>query len=269
MKTVFEILNKKYDSTITKRKNMKKTWKSMIEMMEERSIKVPGNSDTDFFQSELIVQSIHIKEKFEEVFLDTYVSMHDYWYDLTYQERKKQMNIEIDKLKSELPFFSYDSQEIYMPCFDAKFNHLYTDEIVLLDLKQYHTFIRTFASQVLCNVYGVLPFQYGFSSARVIIQNEYGFVLYHKTVNRLYVYHKDTFVKALSLCPEKLPENDDVLILLAKELLLDNEDELIDILMESTLVSKRMIKKLHKLKAKKQKRVQKEQKKKEKKKKKE
>ncbi|MEG0469949.1 MAG: hypothetical protein RR562_08575, partial [Longicatena sp.] len=64
MKTVFEILNKKYDSTITKRKNMKKTWKSMIEMMEERSIKVPGNSDTDFFQSELIVQSIHIKEKF-------------------------------------------------------------------------------------------------------------------------------------------------------------------------------------------------------------
>ena len=168
MKHLYELLNKKYDKKLVEDKEYRKAWKKRKQRLEACGVEVKDLDDVAMLYYELVAYSIDVKERFEEVFFDTYVRMYDYWYDLTYQERKKQMNLDIMRLKQELPCFVWDTQEIYMPCFQAKFNHLYTDEIILLDLKQYHTFIRSYQDQLKGDLYGCLPYELGWTSAACI-----------------------------------------------------------------------------------------------------
>lgn len=262
MKTVYDILNKKYDKKICKHAKLKKQWKAMCEHLASCGITIKEDDDIWFFRCEIMENSLKVKERFEETFFDVYVHMHDYWYDLTYQERKKQMNLDIDKLKENLECFVEEGQEIYMPCFAPDFNHLYTDEIVLLDLKQYHKFIRTFAKQIQHDLYGARPFSAHFSSAHVIAQNEACFVLYHEVSKRLYLYVNDTFSKALSLDPKRVKEEDmDLLYTLAEQMLMEDEDALVDTLLEHQLISSHLKKKIARGKHKKEKKMQKQQKK--------
>lgn len=253
MKTLYDILNKEYHQKLVEHKEVKKQWKQIREHMESCHIPVLGDDDVTFFQYEIIEKSLGIKEQLEETFFDVYVRMYDYWYDLTYQERKKQMNIDIHKRMQTMTCFQSQGQEIYMPCFDEKFNHLYTDEIVLLDLKQYHSFIRTFAKQIRYDYYGALSFLHGFSSAQVIALNDQNFVLFHERSCRLYHYEQNVFKKALSLDKKrfKQAEKQDVLEDLAKHMLENDEDSILDILLEGTLISNKMIRKLGKYKKKK------------------
>lgn len=261
MKTLYEILNKKNDQKLKNAKTYKKKWKTICEHMEQCGISVKDDTDADCFTYEIIEKSLQIKERFEEVFLDVYVSMHDYWYDLTYQERKKQMNVDIEQLKEKLVCFSYEGQDIYMPCFSSKFNHLYTDEIVLLDLKQYHKFIRNFAEQICKETYGVLPYANGFTSAHVLTYNEEGFVLYHEDTNRLYLYQGSTFMQALSLDPKRKVSDSEELYTLAQYMLCEDEDALAAALIKSDLLSSRMHKKIERYQRKKEKKESKRKKK--------
>ena len=246
-------------------KDIKKQWKKQKEELQELGIQIQNEDDSSYFQYEILLKSLEVKAKFEEVFLDTYVVMYDYWYDLTYQERKKQMNVDIDKLKETLVCFDYEGQEIYMPSFDRDFNHLYTDEIVLLDLKQYHTFIRTFSKQVVLHAFGIQPFLHHFSSAQVIEESATCFVLYHACMNRYYVYENDTCNKVLSLDPKKINEDEIVHQQIAEALIKNDEDQLIELMLQYDVVSKHMHKQIEKLKTKKLKIAQKQRKKEEKK----
>ena len=83
------------------------------------------------------------KKKFEDTYMTTYVSMHDYWGTLDYQERKHQMNVDIDQMRKELKSFSYKGEDIYIPMFDQRMNRLYTQEIVLMELKQYQNLMMS------------------------------------------------------------------------------------------------------------------------------
>ena len=65
---------------------------------------------------------------------------------------------------------------------------LYTDEIILLDLKQYHTFIRSYQDQLKGDLYGCLPYELGWTSAACIAKDEHCFVLYHESNHRFYRY---------------------------------------------------------------------------------
>lgn len=261
MKSLYDQLNHVFDQKLCMHKQMKKQWKKTREALQECSIPVEGNDDIYFFRYEIVMHSLRVKARFEEVFFDVYVHMHDYWYDLTYQERKKQMNIDIDHVKQELIGFEEEGSMIYMPCFPITFNHLYTDEIVLLDLKQYHVFIRQFAQQIHHDLYGVKPYNYGFSSAQVVYQKGRDFILYHPLVHRFYRFVDNQFTMALSLDPRRAAMDEETLHVLADAFAKMEEDVLIEILLSHDLLSKRMKKKIHQYALKKAKKAQKQQKK--------
>lgn len=252
MKNLMERCNKKYDKPIIAGKIYKKEYDKMKLCLTEYGIPMEKKDDPSYFWLEIMYYSIQVKLRFEEVFLDTYVKMFDYWYDLTYLERKKQMNIDIDRLREQLPSFKAGEQDIYMPCFDKRFNNLYATEIVLLDLKQYHAFIRTFDKEIYEHLYGVDAFLYGCNSAEVVAQGEESFVLYHRGVNRLYVYRHDTYTHCLSFDPKQVPEEDSIIKQIAAYLLQEQEDEIIALLQDSELISKKMKQKLQKYQKKKQ-----------------
>ena len=142
MKTIYDRLNKVYDKTLLDQKDIRKHYRTICDLLEEYQIPHDGKSDDAVIQNEIVYESLLVKRQFEDVFFDTYVKMFDYWYDLNYLERKAQMNVDVERFVKELRHFEADGETIYMPAFAPGFNHLYHTEIVLLDLKQYHKFIR-------------------------------------------------------------------------------------------------------------------------------
>lgn len=252
MKNLYTIVNKKYDKPLLSWREEKAKYTNIKACLHMFQIPCDKTGDDDLIQYEIIYQSILVKQKFEEVFFDTYVKMFDYWYDLTYLERKQQMNVDICCLCEEVEHFSYKQEKIYMPCFEPSFNHLYSTEIVLLDLKQYHPYIKTFANEVRKNQYGVLPFHHGFSSCEVIAEHETAYVLYHPTCNRLYLYRDNAYVTCLSLDPKcsKEQEIGDRLRQLASFMILDDEQQMLDCIIESNLIKSKMKKRLLAYKAK-------------------
>lgn len=259
MKTLQQMLNKKYKKSIYDYKEVKKKLNLMQSLLHEYDIELPAKNDSDYFIIESVYQSLLVKKKFEDVFFDTYVSMFDYWYDLTYLQRKHQMNIEIDKLKSSLQSFSFEGKTVYMPAFSLWLNKLYQDEIVLLDLKQYHTFIRDCKKEIKLEQYGYHMYENAFSSAEVCAfysTNDY--VLYHAGTNRFYVYQNDKCVSICSLDPKCNDISNEVKKEFAYALINNDEESIINIILEYSLVRKSLKKKIQKYKLKKERKKAKE-----------
>ena len=247
MKTLVEFLNKTYDQKLENHKEYKKTLKEMKNFLTENKVTCSKSDDIDCIHYEIYVSSIKNKQHFEEVFFDTYVKMYDYWYDLTYKERKQQMNVDIDACKQDMKHFMYEEEEIFMPCFDSRMNHLYNTEIVLLDLKQYHTFIRDFEKEIKDDLYGVLPYENGFTSTQVYAQMGDSFVVYQPMVHRFYCFLHGHYTSCLSLDPKMQNIDEKELRMAAMLFLLGREEDLAQMLIESTLIPDKMKKKISKL----------------------
>lgn len=256
MKTIYEIVNKAYDKALLNHKEFRKQYHTITELLQEYDIPHDGKSDDEVIHNEIIYRSLLIKQQFEEVFFDTYVTMFDYWYDLTYQERKKQMNVDIARLCEQLAHFEADGETIYMPAFDASFNHLYHTEIVLLDLKQYHRYIRECAKEVNGYRYQAEPFRHGFSSCELVGEKKHRFVIYHPLMHRWYVYEEKRLITTLSSNPEcevKQAWKQTI----AQALLAEDEEPLVKLLEEYGIIGKHPQKKLRRLLQKKEKKQQK------------
>lgn len=247
MKTLLQVLNKAYDKQLLDHKAFRKEWEQKKQVLQQFQIACDKTSDVDIFQYEMIYYSIKMKQRFEDTFFDTYVHMFDYWYDLTYLERKQQMNTDIERLMETLPFFMEGDQKIFFPCFTIAYNHLYTDEIVLLDLKQYRAFIRDFAHEVHTGLYGVRPYQNACCSAQVCVEDGDAFVLYHPITHRLYRHKDGCFHATCSLNPKISIEDNDLLRDLARAFLHDDQDEMLTYMLQGVGVSSKMMHKLEKL----------------------
>ena len=156
-KNVEEVLHKKYHKKLEKLNAYKEKLKRMQMTFREYGVGCVIKDEWSYYQIEIIYESILNKKKFEDTYLTTYVSMHDFWHDLDYQERKHQMNVDIDLMRRELKSFPYENEDIYMPMFDQRMNRLYVQEIVLMELKQYHRYIKKFDDVIQKNMYGILP----------------------------------------------------------------------------------------------------------------
>ena len=261
MKTAAQIVNSIYDKNLLDDRKFRKDYRKITQLLEAYGLPFDGKSDDDVIQNEIIARSIEIKQRFEDVFFDTYVKMFDYWYDLSYQERKRQMNVDVDRFSDTLPCFETAEGKVYMPCFSERFNRLYHTEIVLLDLKQYHVFIRDFASEVARYRYGALPYQYGFSSAHFLRESEEGYIVYHPQSHRLYHYGQQGLQETLSLDPRCEIEDEHALTAIAEAFLAKDEEQLITLLIQSAYIGKKAHKRLVKYQKKWMKKQQKREKK--------
>lgn len=220
MKTIYDRLNKVYDKTLLDQKDIRKHYRTICDLLEEYQIPHDGKSDDAVIQNEIVYESLLVKRQFEDVFFDTYVKMFDYWYDLNYLERKAQMNVDVERFVKELRHFEADGETIYMPAFAPGFNHLYHTEIVLLDLKQYHKFIRECAKEVQYRRYGAKPFQYGFSSCELLAEADEGYVVFHPILHRWYLYDAGGLKRSVSVDMKQELQEDwkqEIALLLLKE----------------------------------------------------
>lgn len=259
MKHINQIVNKKYDRCLLSYKKEKRVLEQKQKKLKEYDLDTRYKEDVECFRVEYLYSSLMIKRKFEDVFFDTYVHMFDYWYDLTYLQRKYQMNVEIDKLKNQLVSFEYDGKPIYMPGFSPWLNGLYANEIVLLDLKQYHTFIRDCKKETADHLYGYHIYDHGFTSVCVCAHDSLtNYVLFHPVTKRFYVFKEDHLIEEFSLNPKLETPSDEILAQFAKLLLKQEEEAIVAFILEHELYSKRMLKKIRKYQKKFEKRRKKE-----------
>lgn len=202
-KNVEEVLHKKYHKKLEKLNAYKEKLKRMQMTFREYGVGCVIKDEWSYYQIEIIYESILNKKKFEDTYLTTYVSMHDFWHDLDYQERKHQMNVDIDLMRRELKSFPYENEDIYMPMFDQRMNRLYVQEIVLMELKQYHRYIKKFDDVIQKNMYGILPYVYNFTSCLFICGDESYFCIYNPDVNRLYFIENFNCTHTLNFDPSK------------------------------------------------------------------
>ncbi len=248
MKSLEDILNKKYHKKIEKLSTYKEKLKEMQSTFKEFGIACVVKDEWSFYRIETIYEGIKNKKAFEETFLRTYVEMHDFWNDLDYQERKHQMNVDIDQMRKELKSFPYEGDDIYIPMFDPRMNRLYTKEIVLLELKQYKRFITKFDDVIIENQYGVLPYIYNFSSCLYICGEEHFFCIFNPDVNRLYFIENFHCIHTLNFDPARsINANMEELRDIAEAYMRNDESLCAQRIVGSMLVSEYMKKKVSKL----------------------
>lgn len=247
MKKIHDILAKKYHKKLEKLPSYKQKLFDMQKLFKDYGIACVIKDEFSFYQIEYMYEGILNKQKFEETYLTTYVSMHDFWTDLDYQERKHQMNVDIDHMRKELKSFPYEGDEIYIPMFDQRMNRLYTQEIVLLELKQYGRFTKKFDDVIMKNLYGVLPYMYNFTSCLFICGDDAYFSIYNPDLNRLYFIKDFQCVGTLSFNPQKSEEtNFDEILILAQTYMKEDEEALANLLCSSSLIDEGVKKKLQK-----------------------
>lgn len=101
-------------------------------------ITCPIKKEDDFFYFEALIQTLKNKEIFEGAFVKAYDDMIDYWQTLTYEERKRLVNADLEKTIATLPYVQSEQQKLYLPCMNDKINVIYEKEMVLFELKQYN-----------------------------------------------------------------------------------------------------------------------------------
>lgn len=255
MKTLSDILAKKYHKKLDKLPSYKQKLLEMQRLFKEYGIACVIKDEFSFYQIEYMYEGILNKQKFEETYLTTYVAMHDFWSDLDYQERKHQMNVDIDHMRKELKSFPYEGEEIYIPMFDQRMNRLYTQEIVLLELKQYGRFTKKFDDVIQKNLYGILPYMYNFTSCLFICGDDGYFSIYNPELNRLYFIKEFTCTSTLSFHPQKSEETSfDEIKVIAEAYMKGDEAAVIDVLKASNLIEESVKKKIQKYEKKRAKR---------------
>lgn len=248
MAKIEQILQKKYKDKLLKLAIHKKKLSKMQELLKEYRISCNPKDDVSYFQCEVLYESIYNKKRLEDCFLESFVEMQDFWEGLDYKERNHLVHVDIDRKCNDLKYFMAQDQKIYMAVFDEHINHVYADEIVNLELKQYRQFTKDFKDSIQVNLYGSLPYQYNFSSASWVADNEKGYCLYYSHLNRFYYIEQETCVRTLSLDPERRErlseEKQSVLALLFMK---QDERGVGEMIMELDLVDERMKKKIQKI----------------------
>lgn len=247
MKNLEEILTKKYHKKLEKLNSYKEKLRKMQLTFKEYGVGCVVKDEWSFYQIEIMYEGILNKQRFEDTYLTTFVSMHDFWEDLDYQERKHQMNVDIDAMRKELKSFPYENEEIYLPMFDQRMNRLYTQEIVLLELKQYKRFVKKFDDVIQENAYGVLPYVYNFTSCLFICGESHYFAIYNPDVNRLYFIENFNCTHTLSFDPSKSDAtNFDEIKMIAETFMKNDEVVCAKLIRESGLVHDGIKKKIDK-----------------------
>lgn len=247
MKTCAAILEKQYARKLAKIPVIKDHYQQVHAKLKEYDLDQSEQDDVQFFQLEILYYGILNKERMEATFLNTYAAMYDYWQDLCYQERKHQMNVDMERLKPTLKGFPYEGEMIYLPMFDLRMNHLYNEEIVLLELKQYGRYRKDFQDVLKHHAYGVLPFMYEFSTCTFVMGNEACCILYHKQLHRMYKVKALKQVETLYLDPKQKDLSFATIQRIGEVFLQEDEGALIETLIDAQVVDAHTVKKLQKI----------------------
>ena len=201
--------------------------------------------DEDFFYFECLVQTLKNKEQFEGCFVKSYDDMIDYWQTLTYEERKRLINIDIEKVKEEMPFTVRNNQRLYLPCMNERINAIYENEMVLFELKQYNRL--RFDCKDMIDQYSLTceMVSFHFTSLQLVQLDVNGYWAYCPLSSTLYHFIDDRIAESFPFVrfQREMNELEEWLLLYQQE----DEEACLKMLIEKGWISEKMTKKMTKV----------------------
>ncbi len=250
MKQLIKLCEKDSTKKLLKLEETKKQINEMNTLFAQCSLNLPMKTEADFFFAQLVNRSLLSKQAFETVFYKAYYDMADYWQTLNYTEKKRLVNIEIEQLKANLPYVTRGGQRAYIPIFDERMNHIYSEEMVLFELKQYERLRFDFKTLIQETCLHSDEVAAGFTSLTLISEQENGFVCWCEQNQTCYVYqnNQEKFSLPLPLC-----QNTDALKAFSVLLFNEDEDGALRMIIEQGWLSEKYCRKGEKLLVKRQK----------------
>lgn len=242
MEKLYKILHKKLDKKVEKNSEYKQMKQRIQKVLKADGIEIKERDAFHIYRQEIIAKGIVNKKAIENAYFEGHVKMNDYYDNLDFKEKQRMMNYEISECCKNLISFSSGDETIYIPFFDEKLNRIYSSEIVLFDLKQYHRIVHQYNDLFQENYYGMKAFQSSFSSLNVIGEYKVMATLYDSITHRLFFMNQNDMMDYITLTMD----DDDTLQKLSLAYFYNDKNLLINTLLESGNISEKLAKKLSK-----------------------
>ena len=144
-------------------------------------------NDLDVLYCEVFQTGLDNKKQLEQAY-EMFRKQHsDMWEHMNFKERNFFASKDLETLKSQLKGFDFDSKRIVIPFFEPLLNHLYLDEIPVLELPQFFNLYHDFSKEQIDikQTYGQKPLKANMSSADYVCGDSC-LILYHKQLKTFY-----------------------------------------------------------------------------------
>lgn len=151
-------------------------------------------SELDYLYASVIARSIDNKMKLENAYVLVRDELNDFWMNLDYVERKRLVNIDMQKTLESLPSFidMKKGKQVYIAFLDERFNDIYREELIMLELPTYSTLTYKYGPHVTpISMYDYDMFNGSYVPTQCIVNNDGKVVLYNASIKKLYYIEKE------------------------------------------------------------------------------
>ncbi|MBR3840918.1 MAG: hypothetical protein IKM20_07275 [Erysipelotrichales bacterium] len=206
-KKFIDVLNKQIKRSFKANDYEKKLAQDNLKEWEKQGQKAELKTELDYIMMSTVFQSIVNKMQIENAYLLVKDSLVEFWGTLDYQERKRIVNIDMNKTYEELPHFMSlkDGKNVYITFLDSRMNEIYTEETVMFELKQYHSLFLNYKEFIQpFSVYDYDCFNGKFVPTICLCKENDTIILYNNTLAKFYVI-KDKVVSSYPLFDKDTP----------------------------------------------------------------
>lgn len=200
MKKILNHLKKANGITLNHRK-LKLSILEIKNAFKPFQIEFKIKDEKDYFESCIHYQGLLNKQKFEQLYEKERNDMFDIWDNLSYQERNKLIQLKLDFIKEECPYFkTYEDKIIWIPFFDTLLNGLYNSDLAILELSQYFKLYKDFKDRrVNIRDYQFLPYTNKFIDVTPILETEEVIYFYSQTFMSIFELTEQFEMKRIPL----------------------------------------------------------------------
>lgn len=173
------MLEKYQPSLLFKDKDTQKRIKLLQSDPNVKQLKPKIKTCLDFYQVNLIKQGLLNKLALEKDYESIRINNDSIWDNILYQEKKLIAHLDGKEIREKIPSFEFNGLKIFIPFFDERLNHYYTNDMAIFETKQYFDIYRNFIKyNVDVGMYGHLPYESFSASCYCIAFSNSNYVLY-------------------------------------------------------------------------------------------
>lgn len=245
MNKLLKILNKEHKKYLYKDKSIIRNINLYKSFFKDNDLKFENKNDFSIIENQVMITSFNNMTKIQNKYFEISEDLGDVWSNLNYHEKQRLLYLRLNPFLDSLKCFYVENSRYFITYFDRLLNAYYDHNFLLFENLAYKKYLYNFKALIQKNTYyNYLALKANFSEVKFIYGNQGSFVLYHKDIQRFYLFDDQIslgFNKEL---------NEDQIVEIAK--LFYNKDNLnlIEYIINNDLASNKTQKKLKRLKRK-------------------
>lgn len=249
---LFKALNKYRSSFSLQKSNLYKEVESHKQSILEEGFPYTNKNIDSIFILEVLYKGIANKQIIEDAYY-TFVSHNfDIFEHITYHEKQKMINHDIQQVIQSLPSFKKGECNIFIPYLEDFINQRYIHDFQMITLKQHRDYINNYPRKIenICQLFGMKSYISNFSSLQFIGQDDSHYYFYFEENTTVYIFNENYEIQEefsiVDQYHKYVPSLDEVKKIVQKVLETKEDQEVIDYMHEQGFLSAKGYKKISK-----------------------